>query len=184
VDVGVLAAGGLGLLDGLVEGGHEIEDLARLLGLRSLGKGLLFPLRLNDLRQSVGVGVGELGAIEVVLGHAVDERERLLDLLFRHRLVGRVEGGRIADYGQRIACRTIASSRSRSSPRRSRPDHAYLAIATLDDLSRAWRSSLYGLGGDPPASPGRTDAGAGDREEAGDRRSVNCWNSGRRCPRL
>ncbi|MDO0917780.1 hypothetical protein QQM39_45475 [Streptomyces sp. DT2A-34] len=95
VDVGVLATGGLGLLDGLVEGGHEIEDVARLLGLRGFEEGLVFPFHLHDLRHGVGVGVGELGALKVVPGHAVDEGERTLHLLLRHLRAGRVDGGRI-----------------------------------------------------------------------------------------
>lgn len=46
---------------------------------------------------------------------------------------------------------TSQSSRSRSRPERSLPDQAYLAIATLDDLRRAWRSSLYGFAATCPS---------------------------------
>ncbi|MET9463137.1 hypothetical protein ABZY05_50720 [Streptomyces canus] len=110
------------------------------------------PLRLNDLRQSVGVGIGELRALEVVLGHAVDERERLLDLLFRHRPVRRVDGSRITDLirpAHRMQHDRILAQPQQSQAFPARP--CVLAIATFDDLPRAWRSSLYGFAATCPS---------------------------------
>jgi hypothetical protein len=89
--------GSLGLLHGLRQGGHEVEDLARLLGLWRLGELPVFPLRLDDLRHGVGVGVLELRPFEVVAAHRVHQRERTLDLLLGDLHRRRQQLGRVTD---------------------------------------------------------------------------------------
>jgi hypothetical protein len=44
-------------------GGREIEDLARLLGLRGFGKVLLFPLPFDDLHQGFAVPVSSARSV-------------------------------------------------------------------------------------------------------------------------
>lgn len=136
--------------------------LARFLLLRDLGKRLLLLLRLDDLRHGVGISVLELRALEVVPAHRLHQRERALDLIVGHLGRQRQQLGRAADSsGQRIACSTITSSRTRSRPSRSRPDHAYFATATFDDRPSACTSSLYGFAATCPSgsSPHRCGSG-------------------------
>nr|WP_245936721.1 hypothetical protein [Streptomyces cahuitamycinicus] len=106
----------------------------------------MLPLGLDDLGEGLGVGVLELLTFEILAGHGVHERERAVDLLVA-QLDGRGQQflRRPDPSGQRIACKTMAFSRTRSSPRRSRPDQAYFATATLLLRSSAMRSHLYGF---------------------------------------
>lgn len=84
VGVGGLSAGGLRLAHRLLQCGHQVQDLAFLLGLGRLGQQLVLPLGLDDLRDGFGVGVAELLALQVLAGHGLRQRQRALDLALRH----------------------------------------------------------------------------------------------------
>jgi hypothetical protein len=73
-------------------------------------------LRLEDLREGVVAGVFELGALKVVAGHGVHERQRALDLVLGQDYRRRQQLGRSRiSSDQRIACSTIAVALTDSS---------------------------------------------------------------------
>ncbi|GED90640.1 hypothetical protein TNCT6_77250 [Streptomyces sp. 6-11-2] len=94
-----LAARRLGLVDGLLQRGHQVHQLPwpgrRLGGLRLLA---VFLLGLDHRVQRLGVAVGELGAGEVVPGHGLDQCHGFVDLVFVQLDRRRDHGGGVADF--------------------------------------------------------------------------------------
>ncbi|GGU08272.1 hypothetical protein GCM10010244_37920 [Streptomyces coeruleorubidus] len=148
--VGGLAAGGPGPLHGLGQGGHQVDDLAGLrLGLLQLRRLAVFSLRFDDLGEGLGVGGLELLTVEVFAG-MVSMSVRALSISSSVSSTGGGSSsfGDLISSGQRMACSTITSTRTRSRPSLSLPDQAYFATATFRRPGERFPQQLVRLGSD------------------------------------